>query len=104
MYDIIFRCDQKYSILHIKLFGQMRLDSQIAVCSRENRGIKNQRIWCKNVDSLWNGRIIGSFIFEENLIIEPDIHFLETEFQEYLTNIPLAEIKDILFLQDGELS
>lgn len=69
---------------------------------RENREIRNQNRFGINVwAGLYKDQIIGPFIFEENLTAERYLHFLEIEFQEYLMDLPLAEIQNIWFHQDG---
>lgn len=67
-----------------------------------NREVRPQVRFSVNV---WAGilgnRILGPFLFDENLTSERYLNFLETEFQLYLMDIPLAILPRLWFQQDG---
>ena len=46
-------------------------------------------------------KILGPHIFNENLNGERYLDFLNTHFQEYLAEIPLALLRNLWFQQDG---
>ena len=50
---------------------------------------------------IYGDQIIGPFLFEENLNGNRYLEFLNNEFQEYLSNIPLDRLRRIWFQQDG---
>jgi hypothetical protein len=67
-----------------------------------NRQVRPQVKFSINV---WAGilgdRILGPFLFEGNLTAEQYLRFLNTEFQNFLMDIPLAHLPHLWFQQDG---
>lgn len=55
--------------------------------------------------NVWAGilgdRILGPFLFEGHLTAEQYLHFLNNEFQNFLMDIPLADLPHLWFQQDG---
>lgn len=69
---------------------------------RQNRQIRNQVRFGLNVwAGLLDNNIIGPFIYAENLNGAAYLQFLQTEFTNYLENLPLARLPFIWFQQDG---
>lgn len=69
---------------------------------RENREIRKQVKFSVNVWAGMSGdKILGPHIFNENLNGERYLDFLNTHFQEYLAEIPLALLRNLWFQQDG---
>lgn len=69
---------------------------------RENREIRKQVRFSVNVwAGIYGDKVIGPFLFEENLNGDRYLEFLNTEFQEYLSDIPLDRLRRIWFQQDG---
>lgn len=48
-----------------------------------------------------NDRVVGPFIFDENLTGERYLRFLTNQFQDYLDALPLAQLTGIWYQQDG---
>lgn len=69
---------------------------------RENRELRNQIRFCVNV---WAGmcgnKILGPYIFNENLNGNLYLAFLNTTFQDYLEEFPLGRLRRLWFQQDG---
>lgn len=69
---------------------------------RSSREIRNQVRFSVNVwTGLYNGYIFGPYFFEENLRGERYLSLLQTILQEYLMEIPFAELRTLWFQQDG---
>lgn len=69
---------------------------------RGNREIRKQVRFSVNVwAGIYNSSLVGPFIFHENLNGERYLQFLNTTFQEYVDEIPLARLPHLWFQQDG---
>lgn len=68
----------------------------------ENREVRPQVRFGINVwAGILGGRILGPYLFEENLTSAGYLNFLSTTFQDYLMDIPLATLERLWFQQDG---
>lgn len=54
-------------------------------------------VWC----GILNTRIIGPFFFEGNLNSQSFLNFLNTDFSDAMDELPLADVRNILFQLDG---
>ena len=50
---------------------------------------------------LWRDRVVGPFIFNETLNAERYLNFLNTNVLNYLEDVPLIQLRDIWWQQDG---
>lgn len=67
-----------------------------------NRDLRNQIKFSVNVwAGLYGNQILGPYIFDGNLNGDMYMEFLNTTFQDYLSEIPLARLQNLLFQQDG---
>jgi hypothetical protein len=63
---------------------------------------KIQNRWSLNVwGGIINNRLIGPFFFHQNLTGEIYANFLENELDDLLENVPLNQIANMWFQQDG---
>lgn len=69
---------------------------------RQTRQVRPQirfslNVWC----GVLGNRILGPYIYEGTLNSERYLVFLNTEFNEYLEELPLQILRDVWFQQDG---
>lgn len=69
---------------------------------RQNREIRNQHRFGFNVwVGLWNNQIIGPYIYEGTLNGIRYLQFLSGQMLDYLDGIPLNQLQDLWWQQDG---
>jgi len=68
-------------------------------CYREFRfqGRQSVNVWCGLIDN----KIIGPHFFNQNLNGDSYLNFLENELEDFLDELPLQNLENIVFQQDG---
>lgn len=69
---------------------------------RQNREIRNQHRFGFNVwICLWNNRLLGPYIYEGTLNANRYLQFLRGTLLDYLHDVPLNQLQDLWWQQDG---
>ena len=100
IYNIIWSDECKFT--NCGLFNRNNEHVWATENPRINRQVRPQIRFGVNVwAGLYNNRIFGFWLFEENLTGNVYLNFLNTQFQEFLMNVPLATLPHLWFQQDG---